>query len=79
MRTEQPLKCFVSLQKLWVRWARKTSLIPPVIHYCPSMAVVLLWFSVARFGVRGSATFHLMYAHIISSSGWVAEWPPFGK
>ena len=24
-------------------------------------------------------TFHLMFAHIIFSSVWVAEWPPFGK
>ena len=23
--------------------------------------------------------FHLMYGHIIFSSVWVAEWPPFGK
>ena len=31
------------------------------------------------FGVRVSATFHLMCVHIIFSSVWVAEWPPFGK
>ena len=24
-------------------------------------------------------TFHLMFVHIIYSSVWVAEWPPFGK
>ena len=24
-------------------------------------------------------TFHFMFAHIILSSVWVAEWPPFGK
>ena len=24
-------------------------------------------------------TFHLTCVHIIFSSGWVAEWPPFGK
>ena len=24
-------------------------------------------------------TFHLMFVHIILISGWVAEWPPFGK
>ena len=44
-----------------------------------SKAVVLLWFSVAGFGVRVPVTFHLMYIHIILSSVWVAEWPPFGK
>ena len=32
-----------------------------------SKAVVLLWFSVARFGVRVSVTFHLTCVHIISS------------
>ena len=31
------------------------------------------------FGVRVSATFHLMCVHSIFSSVWVAEWPPFGK
>ena len=40
---------------------------------------VLLWFSVACFGVRVSLTFHLMCFHIIFSSVLVAEWPPFGK
>ena len=24
-------------------------------------------------------TFHLTHVHIIFSSVWVAEWPPFGK
>ena len=24
-------------------------------------------------------TFHLMFVHIMFSSVWVAEWPPFGK
>ena len=42
-------------------------------------AVVLLWFSVACFGVRVSVTFHLIFVNIILSSVWDAEWPPFGK
>ena len=33
----------------------------------------------ACFGVRVSVTFHLMFVHIIFSSVWVAEWPPFEK
>ena len=41
--------------------------------------VVLLWFSVPIFGVRVSVMSHLMCVHIISSSVWVTEWPPFGK
>ena len=41
--------------------------------------VVLLWFSVASFGVRVSVTFHLMFVHIIFSLVCVAEWPPFEK
>ena len=44
-----------------------------------SKAVVLLWFSFARFGIRVSVTFHLTWVHIIFSSVSVAEWPPFGK
>ena len=44
-----------------------------------SKAVVLLWFSVVRFGVRVSVMFHLTCVHIIFSSGLVTEWPPFGK
>ena len=44
-----------------------------------SKAVVLLWFSVACFGVRVSVTFHLTRVHIIFSSVSVAEWPPFWK
>ena len=31
------------------------------------------------FGVRVSVKFHLTCVHIIFSSVWVAEWPPFGK
>ena len=26
-----------------------------------------------------SVTFHLMFVNIIFSSGWVAEWQPFGR
>ena len=33
----------------------------------------------ASLGVRVSVTFHLTCVHIIFSSVWVAEWPPFGK
>ena len=44
-----------------------------------SKAVVLLWFSVACFGVRFSVTFHFMCVHIIFSSVSVAGWPPFIK
>ena len=44
-----------------------------------SKAVVLLWFSVACFGVRVSVTLHFMCVHIIFSSVSVAEWPPFRK
>ena len=29
------------------------------------------------FGVRVSVTFRLMIIHVILSSVWVAEWPPF--
>ena len=37
-------------------------------------------FLLPDFGVRGSVTFHhRMFINIIYSSGWVAEWPPFGK
>ena len=31
------------------------------------------------FGVRVSVTCHHIFVHIILSSVWVAEWPPFGK
>ena len=51
----------------------------PVKLVLAPKAVVLLWFSVACFGVIVSVTFHLTYVHIIFSSVWVAEWPPFGK
>ena len=42
-------------------------------------AIVFLWFSVAYFGVKASVMFYLTCVHIIFSSVWVAEWPPFGK
>ena len=44
-----------------------------------SKAVVLLWFSVVRFGVRVSVTFHLTCVYIGFGSVWVSEWQPFGK
>ena len=34
---------------------------------------------VACFGVRVPVMFHLMLVHCTFGSGWVAEWPPFGK
>ena len=34
-------------------------------NLCRSGAVVLLWFSVARFGVRVSVVFHLACVHIV--------------
>ena len=42
-------------------------------------AVVLLLSLLPVFGVRVSVTCHLMTVHIIVSSVWVAEWPPFRK
>ena len=42
-------------------------------------AEVLLWFSVAFFGVRVSVTFQFRFAHIIFSSVWIAELPSFRK
>ena len=45
----------------------------------PTKVVVLLWSSVACFGVKVSVTFHLTCVSISFSSVWVAEWPPFGK
>ena len=44
-----------------------------------SKAVVLLWISVACFGVRVSVTFHLTCVHFIFCPVWVAEWPSFRK
>ena len=51
----------------------------PLLITDRSKVVVLLWFSVACFGVRVLVTFHLMLVHIIFISVSVAEWPPFGK
>ena len=45
--------------------------VPMRYVYCGSLLPV--------FGVRVSVTFHLKCVHIIFSSVWVAEWPPFGK
>ena len=59
----------------------KTSLSPPPPEFFTdrSKVVVLMWFSVACFGVRVSVMFHLMFVHYTFSSAFVAEWPPFGK
>ena len=72
MRTEQPTKCFVPLQKLRASLAPKRCLShppPPPQYFITerSEAEVLLWFSVACFGVRVSVTFHFtrMCVHII--------------
>ena len=85
MRTEQPTKilCTTSETEGEVSAVKHVSAPPPpplkkFITDC-SKAVVLLWFSVACFGVRVSVTFHLICFHIIFSSVSVAEWPPFGK
>ena len=58
---------------------RKTSLSPQQLISYRSKAVVLMWYSVACFGVRVSVMFHLMFVQYNFSSVWVAEWPPFGK
>ena len=39
-----------------------------------SKAMVLMWFSVACFGVRVLMMFYFTLCLV-----WVAEWPPFGK
>ena len=49
MRTEHPTKCFVTLQKLRLSCARKTSLSPQSLITPSSKAVVLLWFSVVCY------------------------------
>ena len=59
--------------------ARKTRLSPKKFITDRSKAVVLLWFSVAGFGVRVSVTFRLTCVHIFFSSVSVAKFPPFGK
>ena len=78
MRTKQPTKCIVPLQKLGMRLARKTSLSPQKIITDRSKAVVLLWFFVVCFWCQ---SFGDVPAHVCSyfSSVSVAEWPPFGK
>ena len=42
-------------------------------------AVLLLWFFVPCFWCQSFGDVSLMCVHIIFSSVWVAEWPPFGK
>ena len=62
-----------------VRLRAKTSLGHQEFVTDRSKAVVLTWLSVACLGVRVSVMFHLMFVHYTFSSGFVAEWPPFGK
>ena len=49
MRTEQPTKCFVPLQKLRARLAPLTCLSPQEFITDRSGAVVLLWINVVCF------------------------------
>ena len=60
---------------------RETSLTPPPSNFVTdhSKAVVLMWFSVACFGVRVSVMFQLMFVHYTFSSVSVAGRPPFWK
>ena len=71
MRTEQPTKCFVPLQKLRSRLASQNMFKPhpsnslltfPRRQFCCGSLLPV-------FGVRVSVTFHLMCVHIISSHG----------
>ena len=80
MRTEQPTKCFVPLQKLMARLAPLNMFKPPSnssltvprrLFCCGSLLPV--------FSVRVSVTCHFMCVHITFSSVSVAEWPPSGK
>ena len=79
MRTEQSIKCLFHISNGGCGCARKTSLSPPVIHYCPFQGDGSDVVSVSCFGVRFSVLFHFMFVHYTFSSVWVAEWPPFGK
>ena len=66
MRTEQPTKCFVPLQKLRVRFKPSSiSLLTVPRRYfcCGSLLSV--------FGAGVSVTFHLMCVYIIFSSVWL--------
>ena len=64
---------FVPHQSWRVNWARKSSLIPPVIHYSPFQGGGSDVVSVSCFGVRVSVMFHFMFGHYTFSSVWVAE------
>ena len=75
MLTEQPTKCFVQSEVVHV----KLVLALRLFITDRSRAVVCCGSLLPVLGVRGSVTFHLMCVHIMLSSVWVAEWPPFGK
>ena len=52
------------------------------LHCLPmsqNKTLVLLWRSVACFGVRVTVTFHFMFIHSMISLVWMAEWSPFEK
>ena len=71
MQTEQPTKCFVSLQKLRVISAPKIKLSPPVTD--PPRRLFCCGSLLPIFSVRVLATFHLRCVYIIFSLVWVSE------
>ena len=69
MRTEQPTKCFLPLQKVRRERRRKIDLNPTVIFYItdPSKALLLIWFSVFDcFGVSFCTVFSFCFYMIFS-------------
>ena len=74
---------FVPLQKLRARLALLNMFKPPPPPSKSLLTVPRRKFrcgsQVPFFGVTVSVTFYLTCVHIIFSSVWVAEWPPFGK
>ena len=57
----------------------KLVLAPQLFSTDRSNSVVLMWFSVACFGVRVSVMFPLMFVHYTLNLVWVAELPPFAE
>ena len=77
MRTEQPTKCFVPLQKMitrfWpVKHAKGPILNVPKWQFCCGTLLLV-------FGVRVSVTFLPVCIRVVLASACVAGWPPFGK